>query len=323
VTRARRLTLSLVAIAACGAGVATAAVLLTAPRAASDPVLIVVPNTPAFSIAPMIPGTSVTRCLVVGNGGGSAMKLVDYPVLTGALSDYLNVTIERGTGVTGEAPSCTKFVPAATDSFAYGTHAGGVAVSALTDEKDDSFVPGEAKSLRVTLALPSSAPTAAAAKQATFAFTFLGAGVPTTTTTPTTTTPDLPGGIAPGTTGGFDKNGNFLTNSQIKKRLRIGKARLLKNGDIVVKMFLPAGGAIRAKAIMTNGVYYAHTLLPVEWGPTVRVLLKRRPVGRDAVAKHRREHRGFALRITTRYRWAHGPNAFVQPEQKLTVLRGR
>jgi hypothetical protein len=27
--------------------------------------------------------------------------------------------------------------------------------------------------------------------------------------------------------------------------------------------------------------------------------------------------------VTTRYRWAHGPDAFVQPEQKLVVVKGR
>jgi hypothetical protein len=162
------------------------------------------------------------------------------------------------------------------------------------------------------------------AKSSTVAFAFAGFGLPATGPGGSGGgTPPLPGGLAPGTTGGIDQNGNFLTNGQIKRRLRIGKARLLRNGDVVVKMFLPAGGAIRAKVILGGNRYYAHTLLPVEWGPTVRVVLKRRALGRAEVRRFRRMHRKLVARVTTRYRWAHGPYAYVQPEQKLVLYRPR
>jgi hypothetical protein len=74
---------------------------------------------------------------------------------------------------------------------------------------------------------------------------------------------------------------------------------------------------------MKHDVLYAMTLLPVEWGPKVVVLLKRRPIGRAEVRKYRRLHRKLVVRVTTRYRWAHGPYAYVQPEQKLVLYRPR
>jgi hypothetical protein len=313
---ARRILGTIVVLAA---GVAVPAIAdLASHRAATPPQLSLNVELPVFQVTGLIPGDSMTRCVRVRNEGDDPIAMIDGATVDGELAQYLRVSIEKGTGLGDTGPLCAGFRSA---GYGYGTTAAGVAPDALQPDYTTSLAGHGEKSLRVIVAMPASTPIAAAAKQGTITLAF--AGYPIATSTTPTTTPTLPGGIAPGTDGGYDKNGNFLTNSQIKKRLRIGKARLLSNGDIVVKMFLPAGGAIRAKAIMTNGVYYAHTLLPVEWGPTVRVLLKRRAVGRDAVAKHRRSHRAFALRITTRYRWAHGPNAFVQPEQKLTVLRGR
>ena len=301
---------------------------LISDRAAAPAQLSLNVAVPAFQVTGLVPGSSMTRCLRVRNEGDAPIGLVDGAVVTGDIAQYLRVSVENGSGLGDLGPSCAGFKSAGT--YAYGSTASGVAPNALTPSYLTSWPAHAEKSLRVVISMPASTPVAAAAKSGVVTFAFAGspiddAGNGGTGGTGGTGggTPNLPGGIAPGTSGGYDKNGNFLSNSQIKKRLRIGKARLLKNGDIVVKMFLPAGGAIRAKAIMTNGVYYAHTLLPVEWGPTVRVLLKRRPVGRAAVAKHRRQHKQFVLRITTRYRWAHGPNAFVQPEQKLTVLRGK
>lgn len=315
----RRGLITLLLVGATGAAVPALASLLG--RAAPTPQLSLNVAVPVFQVTGLLPGDSMTRCVRVRNEGSETISMIDGATVAGDLAQYLRVSIEKGTGLGDVGPLCTGFTSA---GYAYGTNAAGVAPTALQPDYTTSFAGRAEKSLRITVSMPASTPLAAANKQGTVTLAFAGYPIASTTpTTPTTTTPNLPGGIAPGTTGGYDKNGNFLTNSQIKKRLRIGKAKLLKNGNIVVKMYLPAGGAIRAKAIMTNGVYYAHTLLPVEWGPTVRVLLKRRAVGREAVARHRRAHRQFVLRITTRYRWAHGPHAFVQPEQKLTVVRGR
>jgi hypothetical protein len=314
----RRLTLGALVVACTGVGVPALASLL-APRAVSAPAQLSI-NTasPAFAVAGLVPGDAVTRCLRIRNEGDAPVALQDGAAVTGELAPYLRMTVERGTGLGEVGPSCTNFVPSG--AYAYGTKAGGVPVSALTLDSDATWAAHETKSLRITIALPADAPNAAMAKQATVAFGFAGFPLPSSDGTGT---PNLPGGIAPGTTGGLDKNGNFLTNKQIKKRLRIGRARLLKNGNIVVMMYLPAGGAIRAKAILPGGLYYAHTLLPKKWGPKVRVLLVRRPVGKAAAAKARQGHRRLALQITTRYRWAHGPDAFVQPEQKLVVVKGR
>lgn len=311
----RRVVLCLAVVAATAVGVPAVADLM-APRAALPAAQLSINTaTPAFVLAGMVPGDAITRCLRVRNEGDAPIALQDGAVVTGELAPYLIIAVERGTGLGDVGPSCAGFVP--TGTYAYGTKAGGVPVSALKIDTHATWAAHESKSLRISVALPADAPNLAMAKRADMLFAFAGIGLPTSGL------PDLPGGIAPGTTGGFDKDGNFLTNSQIKKRLRIGKARLLKNGDVAVKMFLPAGGAIRAKVILPNGVYYAHTLLPEEWGPTVRVLLKRRDIGKQATLSAKRLGRKLVTTVTTRYRWAHGPNAYVQPEQKLTIVKKR
>lgn len=315
----RRIAFSVALLAVVAAGVPALAALI-GTRAAPPAQISLNTTSPAFTVAGLIPGDSVTRCFRARNEGDAAIAMVDALSVTGDLAPHLLVTAERGSGLGDNGPSCAGFTPAGT--YAYGTRSGGIAPASLVAEADTAWPAHAAKSLRITVALPSSAPLTAAAKTATVAIAFAGEGLDTggTKTTPGTGTPDLPGGIAPGTTGGFDKDGNFLTNSQIKKRLRIGKARLLKNGNVVVSMFLPAGGAIRAKVILPNGVYYAHTLLPEEWGPKVRIVLVRRDVGRLAARNAKRAHKRLVTRVTTRYRWAHGPNAFVQPEQRLTIV---
>lgn len=313
-----RRALSLGLVAATVAGVPAVASLM-ATRAAPPAQVSLNTATPAFAVTGLLPGDTITRCLRARNEGDAAIAMVHALAVTGGLAPYLRITAEDGSGLGDAGPSCAGFAPSG--RFAYGTRAGGVAPSGLVAESDASWPAHQSKSLRITVALPSDAPIAAAAKEATVAIAFAGQGLDTGAGS--AGTPDLPGGIAPGTTGGFDAAGNFLSNSQIKKKLRIGKARLLKNGNVVVDMVLPAGGAIRAKVILPNGVYYAHTLLPIEWGPKVRVVLVRRAVGRDAALEARRRHRSLVTRVTTRYRWAHGPAAFVQPEQRLTIVKRR
>jgi len=303
-------------IAAVGIGVPALAGLMSSRQAAPAHVSLNV-ATPAFALDGMIPGDYLTRCLRARNEGDAPIGLIDGASVSGALAEHLRIVVEKGAGLGDTGPSCAGFRPSGT--YAYGTSAAGVPVARLQPEYAASWPAGGEKSLRVTIGLPAQTPARAAAKQGVLTFAFAGYALDGKAPGP----PDLPGGIAPGTTGGFDKDGNFLTNAQIKRRLRIGRARLLKNGNVVVKMFLPAGGAIRAKVILPNGVYYAHTLLPEEWGPTVRVVLKRRPVGRDATLRARRLNRPLVTRVTTRYRWARGPDAYVQPEQRLRIVRKR
>lgn len=311
----RRLTLTLLVIA----GVATIPALaaLMAPRAVTPAMLSLNLSQPAFAVGPLVPGTAVTRCLRVRNEGDAAIGLVEGVVVSGPLAPYLRVTAERGTGLGDAGPSCAGFAP--TGGFAYGTRAGGTPAGSLRPDYVAAWPARDARSLRVTIALPADAPNEAQAKAATVTAAF--AGFPIEDAGDPTPTPDLPGGIAPGTTGGFDMNGNFLTNAEIKRRLRVGRARMLRNGDVAVKMFLPAGGAIRAKVYLPSGRMYAHTLLPEEWGPNKLVIVKRRQSSWRWFKAARRQGRRVVGRVTTRYRWAHGPNAFVQPEQKLVMAK--
>lgn len=313
----RRVAGLILLLAACAVPALAA---LSNRAAAPPPQLSLNVTAPAFDIVGLLPGDSMTRCVRARNEGDETIGLVDAMVLSGGLAPYLRVVAEVGSGLGDAGPSCAGFVPSG--QYAYGTTAGGVAPGALRPDYATTFAGHAAKSLRITVAMAPDAPLAASAKQGTVALAFAGTGLDEPAGG-STGTPDLPGGIAPGTTGGFDADGNFLTNGQIKKKLRIGKARLLKNGNVVVKMFLPAGGAIRAKVILPNGVYYAHTLLPEEWGPTERVVLKRRDVGKQATDKAKRLGRRLTTTVTTRYRWAHGPKAFVQPQQRLTIVKKR
>jgi hypothetical protein len=310
-------------VAVTGVSIPALAALMS-HRAAAPAQISLNVAVPAFQIAGLVPGDQMTRCVRVRNEGDDPIQLVDGVAVTGDLAPYLLVTAERGSGLGDVGPSCLGFTPAGT--YAFGTKAGGVATSGLVAEYDASWTAHASKSLRVTIAMPAGTPIAAASKQGTVILGFAGTAIDSGSPGAgggTSTTPNLPGGIAPGTSGGFDKNGNFLTNSQIKRRLRIGRARLLKNGDVVVDMVLPAGGAIRAKVILGGNRYYAHTLLPIEWGPKVRVVLHRRALGRDEVRRYKSTGRMLVARVTTRYRWAHGPDAFVQPEQKLVLYSGR
>lgn len=304
--------LSALLVAVAVAGVPAAA-QLAGQRAAPAPAQVSLdPVTPAFTVAGMVPGDVLTRCFTARNEGSEPIDLADAVAITGTLAPHLRVVAVRGTG------TCAAFTPTA---FAFGTNNVGVAPDQLRLDRQAAWAPGATRLVRISIFLPESAPADAMAKTAAVTVAF--AGAPRTATGGGDGTPAAPGGIAPGTTGGFDRFGNFLTNSEIKKRLRVGRARLRPNGDVVVTMLLPAGGAIRAKAILPNGVYYAHTLLPEEWGPTVRIVLKRREIGRVVARSARRRGRALVVRVTTRYRWAHGDDAFVQPEQKLKIVRRR
>ncbi|MDX6666302.1 MAG: hypothetical protein QOG68_2508, partial [Solirubrobacteraceae bacterium] len=265
-----------------------AAALLAAPRTTTpDAQVSINTSAPAFAVAGLLPGDSMTRCIRVRNEGDAAIGLIDGAAVTGDLAPYLRMTVERGSGLGDLGPSCAGFTPAG--GYAFGTTAAGVPPSGLSFETDPAWSGHAEKSLRITVRLPADAPNAAMAKSGTLQFAFAGVPLaPAGTGDPGGGgTPSLPGGLAPGTTGGIDKSGHFVSNKEIKRRLRIGKARLLKNGNVVVTMWLPAGGAIRAKVILPGNHIYAHTLLPVEWGPKVHILLKRRSFGAATVRRYR------------------------------------
>lgn len=292
---------------------------LMAPRTAAPPQISLNVATPAFAVSGMVAGDSVTRCLRVRNEGEEAVGLYAAAAVTGALASFLRVAVENGTGLGDAGPSCAGFRPSG--SYVLGTTAAGVAPGALQPAYLPSLAAHAERSLRVTVALPAGAPLEASAQSAEVRFLFSGVAIEQPAGEEPARTPDLPGGIAPGTTGGIDINGDFIPNAEVKRRLRVGKARLLKNGDVVVRMFLPAGGAIRAKVLLPNGRMYAHTLLPEEWGPNLKVVIEKRESSWRWLKAARRQGRRVVGRVTTRYRWAHGPDAFVQPEQKLVLAK--
>jgi hypothetical protein len=319
---AARRAASALAVVAAAVGVPALAQLATSRDA--EPAQISI-NTalPAFQVAGMVPGDYVVRCLRVRNEGSAPIRLVSAASITGDLAQNLRVAVERGTGLGDVGPSCLGFNPDGT--FGFGTKAGGVAPSALTPETDPSWAagPDAAKSLRITVLLPSNAPNAAIAKSATIAFAFAGTSLSSGGGGGGSGGGGggNGGGVATGTTGGYDVNGDFISNSKVKKLFRVGKARLRRNGDVVVGLYLPAGGAVRAKVILPGGTYYAHRLYKRVLPGKLIVVLHRRPVGRIAVTSAKRSHRGLVSVVTTRYRWAHGPDAYVQPEQMLTLVR--
>jgi len=318
----RRVLISLILVAAVAVAVPALAGLIG--RAAPAPQISINTAVPAFQVSGLLPGDSMTRCLRVRNEGDAAIGLISGGAITGPLAEYLRVTVERGgTGLGDLGPLCNGFAPDGT--YAWGTNAAGVAPSAMKSDTDATWDPGKTaeKSYRITLSLPASTPNAAIGKSATATFAF--AGVPIDASGGSTGgggSSGAGGGVASGTTGGLDANGNFISNAKVKKLFRVGKARLLHNGDVVVNMYLPAGGAVRAKVILPGGVYYSHRLYKRVLPGKLHVVLHRRPVGRTAVSSAKRRHRKLGSVVTTRYRWAHGPDAYVQPEQKLTLVKG-
>lgn len=317
----RRLLTTLLLLGAIGAAVPALAAL-TSNRATATPQISINTAIPAFQVAGLLPGDSLTRCLRVRNEGSVPIKLTDAAAITGDLAQYLSVAVEHGTGLGDIGPSCSGFVPAAgSDRWAFGTKAGGVPPTALTPEVDPDWAPGAAaaKSLRVTILMLPSAPIAAADKSSTVTLAFVGA--PAADSGPAPSSGDGTA-VAPGTTGGIDKSGHFIPNSVVKKRFRMGKPVLLRNGDVRVRMIVPAGGAIRAKVRLSHGLY-AHRLYKVVMPDRFTVLLHPYPAGRRAVAKARKAKRSLSSLVTVRYRWAHGDAAYVQPQRHLQLVRGR
>jgi hypothetical protein len=317
----RRLLLTLLIVGAVGAAVPALAAL-TSHRAAAQPQISINTAVPAFQVAGLLPGDYMVRCLRVRNEGAEPIRLTDAASLTGDLAPYLSIAVERGTGLGDVGPSCAGFVPAGGDRYAFGTKAGGVPAAGLTPEVDPSWANGAtaAKSFRITILMLPSAPLTAADKSGTATFAF--AGTPLTDTTGGDPTGGDGTAIAPGTTGGLDKNGNFIPNKTVKKRFRMGTPVLLHNGDVRVRMIVPAGGAIRAKVRMANGLY-AHRLYKVVLPDRFTVLLHPYPKGTATMARYRRAKRTLDSVVSVRYRWAHGDAAYLQPQKKLRLVRGR
>lgn len=117
-------------------------------------------GTAMFSVTRLKPGSTGSKCIVVTSQGtvSSTLKLYSTAVTTtNALSTYLNLTVEEGTG--GSFGACTGFTAAATtftgtlSGFAakadYATAVGGFALAGT---------PPETRSYRITYTLDAAAP---------------------------------------------------------------------------------------------------------------------------------------------------------------------
>jgi hypothetical protein len=316
--RRRILPISLVVVLMAIGIPALAAVL--APREAQPAQLSINVNSPVFTVTNLVPGDATVRCIRIRNEGDSPVSVAGTFAVRGTLAPYLVATVAKGTGLGDNGPSCQGF--AASGTYGFGTTANGVPVSALKPDAEPSLAPHTERSYLFVLTVPNSANPAAMGKVATVHVDWAATTIDSGSGGGSTGGGSNAGGVASGTTGGLDANGNFISNSKVKKLFRVGKARLLRNGDVTVGMYLPAGGAVRAKVIIAGNVYYAHRLYKRVLPGKLKVVLHRRPVGRIAVSGAKHKHRKLSSLVTTRYRWAHGPNAFVQPQQKLTLVRG-
>jgi glucose uptake protein GlcU len=130
-----------------------------------------------FSVANMKPGATGVKCIVVTSSGtlASAVKLyaTSYTT-TNALSTYINLTIEEGTGGSF-AGGCTGFVASST-IFPTGTMLSFSAKTSYATGVGGAWVPTgtapETKSYRITYTLLSTAPDTAQGGTAAMAFTW-------------------------------------------------------------------------------------------------------------------------------------------------------
>ena len=117
-------------------------------------------GTAMFTATKLKPGTTGQKCITVSSTSTVASTLKVYSTAvttTNAMSTYLNLTVEEGTG--GSFASCTGFVSAATDFTgtlagfaANGAFASGVGAFALAG------TPPETRSYRFTYTLDPTTP---------------------------------------------------------------------------------------------------------------------------------------------------------------------
>lgn len=119
-----------------------------------------------FTVTNMEPGDTEVRCIKVTNTGSTGFNSVKFYTdpASGDLANYLDTTIDRGTGVT-TFPGCAGFT--VTDAAVYD----GLMVdmptdstTAITESGDPAtgWGAGASKVYRMTVTLPSDAPNASA-----------------------------------------------------------------------------------------------------------------------------------------------------------------
>ena len=125
-----------------------------------------------FEVTGLEPGDSLVRCIEVSNTGTigfSSLKLYSSPS-SGGLQEYLDVTVDRGTGDT-TFPDCAGF--SVTDAGIFDDTLDQfptTAVSAIAESGDPAagWAAGGAKVYRVTATLPSDTPNESAGQSASF-----------------------------------------------------------------------------------------------------------------------------------------------------------
>ena len=139
-----------------------------------------------LSIPALSPGVSSSGCIKVTYTGSLASAVRMYASTTGALAQYLNLTITRGTQTSPTFPSCTGF---SADSANYIGAGAGVMysgtllnlassytnfASGLVDApgSPQSWSGGSAHSYMLTVSLPAGTPSAAQGLSSTATFTW-------------------------------------------------------------------------------------------------------------------------------------------------------
>ena len=139
-----------------------------------------------LSIPALSPGVSSNGCIKVTYTGSLASAVRMYASTTGALAQYLNLTITRGTQTSPTFPSCTGF---SADSANYIGAGAGVMYSGTLSNLASSYTNfasglvdapgspqswsgGSAHSYMLTVSLPAGTPSAAQGLSSTATFTW-------------------------------------------------------------------------------------------------------------------------------------------------------
>jgi hypothetical protein len=124
-----------------------------------------------FSIADMEPGDTEVRCIRVTNTGSTGFNSVKFYAdpASGDLANYLETTIDRGTGST-TFPSCSGFTVADVLYDDYMVDMPTDSASAITETGNPAagWGPGASKVYRLTVSLPSDTPNASAGETTSF-----------------------------------------------------------------------------------------------------------------------------------------------------------
>jgi len=107
-------------------------------------------GTAMYTLGSMGPGSTTQRCINVQYTGNLASTVKLYRSNTVTNGTAFNLTIERGSGVTGAFPSCTGFTPAST---IYSGSLGGLGTSYATgvDAKGSAWAQNDKVDYRFTI----------------------------------------------------------------------------------------------------------------------------------------------------------------------------